>query len=94
MIIHPACLTVEVDGVTHRPSRRVWLLIRYLSGHPGHVRSWDQIADAMGAVDILPSSVASAVRHARKIVGERIGCRYGMGYSWDAPKPEVADAGV
>lgn len=78
--------TVTVDGVTTRPPRRVWLLIRYLAAHPEWVREIGQIADAIEAPMIGADGLRTAVKRARRIVGaDRIGTHYGMGYFWRGP---------
>jgi DNA-binding response OmpR family regulator len=77
-------MTVTTGGVTHRPSRRPWLVIAYLSEWPGHVRSVNQIAEAIGTPEYDDNAVRSAIKRARRYVGDAIETRYGLGYAWVA----------
>lgn len=78
-------MTVTVDGVTHRPARRQWLLITYLAANPEWVRSIEQVAAAIEAPNGSADTVRTAVKKARWIVGDAIECRVGLGYAWRAP---------
>ena len=75
--------TITVKGKVIRPSCAQFEICRYLSSHPGAVRSRAQIMDAAGiGLDVCDTAIRDHVKRLRALGISAIRTAQGVGYYW------------
>jgi DNA-binding response OmpR family regulator len=87
-------MTIQIkDAPAVRLGRADFRLLLYLASRPGHVRTRDQILEALHGNDaeaFTDRSIDSLVKRLRRIVGaETIETIYGIGYAWSETAPVI-----